>query len=315
MRLTRTGNEVKSAEQAGSYSMRRLTHTVAPVPLLIIAALVAGAAAKSASASLDTGESREAESVATVAIYQPPEKWTYSFSWWPFLRVGTAEITAVERVRATESPAGTVPARQQREIAVSIEGKTSRLLDAIWRYRIDAEAVVPLEPLRPGTLEMHEIIKKKPKHTRISYDDGEFLTWRDRNGSIKETRIVAPGALDIVSTLYQLLNEDLDIGDRYVFETIAGRSRYDVRFEVLKNGRIKVASEKIDAIKLKVTGADLTDPEDTRKHRKTMIWVSAERPRRLLQVVTGLWIGTVKVRLRAVEPLDANEGAASAVAE
>jgi hypothetical protein len=229
--------------------------------------------------------------------------------------VGTAEITAAERVRAAENAAGTDPARRQREIAVSIEGKTSRLLDAIWRYRIDAEAVVPLEPLRPGTLEMHEMIKKKPKHTRISYNDGEFFTWRERNGAIKETRIVAPDALDILSTLYQLLNEDLDIGDRYVFETIAGRSRYDVRFEVLKNDRIKVAGEKIDAIKLKLTGADLTDPEDTRKHRKTTVWVSAERPRRLLQIVTGLWIGTVKVRLRAVEPLDANDGTPSAVAD
>ncbi len=45
-----------------------------------------------------------------------------------------------------------------------------------------------------------------------------------------------------------------------------------------------------------------------------MVWVSAERPRRLLQVVSGLWIGTVKVRLRSVEPLDANDGTPQAVA-
>lgn len=230
-------------------------------------------------------------------IHQPPEKWTYTFSWWPFLKVGQAEITAAER----ETQPG------QREIAVSISGQTSRLIDAIWRYRINAEGAVPLDPLGPGTLEMHEMIKRKPKHTRISYNDGEFYTWRKRSDNVKETRIDAPQAEDILSTLYTVINERLEIGDRYIFETIAGRSRYDVRFEVMKNDRVKVAGKKVDAIKLKLTGADLTDPEDTRKHRTTMLWVSAEPPRRLLQVVSGLWIGTVKVRLRAIEPLETTE--------
>ncbi|MBT8442603.1 MAG: DUF3108 domain-containing protein [Gammaproteobacteria bacterium] len=237
-------------------------------------------------------------------LYQRPEKWTYSFAWWPFLRVGSAEITAMER----EGPMDDNPAlRSTREIAISIAGKTNRLLDAIWRYRITADAVVPLEPLRPGVLDIHESIKLKPKHTKITYEDGEFYTWRNKGGAIKETRIDAPHALGIFSTFYTLFDEELNVGDRHEFETIVGRSRYDVQFEVLGNDRIKIEGKKHAAIKLNVTGADLTDPEDTSKHRKTTIWVSAEKPRRLLQAVTRIWIGTVKIRLRTIEPLDLPE--------
>ena len=97
------------------------------------------------------------------------------------------------------------------------------------------------------------------------------------------------------------------VGDRYRFETIAGRSQYAVVFDVLKNDRIKFDGKKVDAIKLRVTGRDLTDPEDSAKHRTTTVWVSAEKPRRLLQAVSRLWIGTVKVRLKSVEPLEVPE--------
>ncbi|MFW2405671.1 MAG: DUF3108 domain-containing protein [Gammaproteobacteria bacterium] len=239
-----------------------------------------------------------ANSIAAPYVAQPPERLVYTFAWSPFFKVGRAEVTLQER------PADQTAAPQSREIVVSVAGRTNAFIDALWRYRLTAFGVVPLQPLEPGLIDILESEKRKVKRTRTTYRDGEFLTVRNKQGAVSETRIDAPNGHGMLSTLYDLLSRDMAIGDRYKFETIAGRSRYEVVFDVLKHDRIKLEGQKIDAVKLRVSGRDLTDPGDTAKHRITNVWVSRERPRRLLQAVSRLWIGTVKVRLQTIEPLD-----------
>lgn len=240
--------------------------------------------------------------VSAQAVLQPAERLVYKFAWSPFFKVGRAEVTTRERLVA--DPPGGTRSPASREIVVSVQGRTNRFIDALWRYRLTAFGVVPLEPLEPGLIDILESERRKVKRTRTTYQDGEFLTVRNKRGAITETRIDAPNGHGMLSTLYDLLSRDMAVGDRYKFETIAGRSRYEVIFDVLKNERIKLGGQKVDAVKLRVSGSDLTDPGDTAKHRVTSVWVSEERPRRLLQAVTRLWIGTVKVRLESVDPLD-----------
>lgn len=237
------------------------------------------------------------------AVAHPAERLVYTFAWSPFFKVGRAEVTMQERFVADAPGKSASPAA--REIVVSVEGRTNRFIDTLWRYRLTAYGIVPLEPLAPGFIDILESERRKVKRTRTTYHDGEFLTVRNKQGAISETRIDAPNGHGMLSTLYDLLSRDMAIGDRYKFESIAGRSRYEVNFDVLKNERIKLGGQKVGAVKLRVSGRDLTDPEDTAKHRVTYVWVSAEHPRRLLQAITRLWIGTVKVRLESVESLDA----------
>lgn len=232
-------------------------------------------------------------------VSQPPERWVYTFSWSRFLTVAEVEIVAGELPGAV--PEG-VDGGVDREIRVAVRASTSRVLDLMWRYRMNADGIVRLDPFHPGRFEVRESIKRRPKTTRVEFDGtGGVHTYRNKKGIIREYCFDAPNSFDMASTIYLVLNQDLAVGRSYDVDTLAGNSRYLVTVEVVGKETVKAAGAEHPAFKLKVMSRDLTDPPDTEKHSQTDLWVSEQRPRRLLQADSQLWVGTVRGRLERIE--------------
>ncbi len=245
-------------------------------------------------------------------VSQPVERWIYTFSWSRFITVAKVEIVAGERpvgvAEGADSGAvdgavgGGVDGGGDREIQVAVRASTSRVLDLIWRYRMNADGIVGLDPFRPSRFEVRESIKRRPKTTRVEFDgNGGVHTYRNKKGLIREYRFDAPNSFDMASTIYLVLNQDLAVGESYDVDTLAGNSRYLITVEVVGKETVKAAGAKHPAFKLKVMSQDLTDPPDTEKHGHTDLWVSEQRPRRLLQAVSQLWVGAVRGRLERIE--------------
>jgi len=250
-------------------------------------------------------------------ISQPAERWVYRFSWGRFLTVAEVQIVTGERKRDAPETAdggsgggGDGPENADnggegggdREIHVAVRASTGRVLDLMWRYRMNADGIVRLDPFHPGRFEVRESIKRGPKTTRVVFDgEGGVETYRNKKGIVREYRFDAPNTFDMASTIYLVLNQDLAVGKSYDVDTLAGNSRYLITVEVVGRETVEAAGAEHAAFKLKIMSQDLTDPPDTEKHSHTDLWVSEERPRRLLQAVSQLWVGAVRGRLERIE--------------
>lgn len=257
------------------------------VGLLVTAAIAATPRQPPDSVDIDTPTYRITEPIA-----QPAERWIYEFSWSRFIKVATVEITAGEQVEAKGS----------RTIGVFIRASSSRFLDWLWRYRMNADGVVHLDPYRPGKFEVRESINRAPKTNRVEFDgNGGVHTYRSKEGIVREFEFETHNTFDMLSALYLVMNQDMTVGDSYQVDALAGNVRYLVTLWVVSAETIHVAGDEHAALKLRVMTQDLTDPPDSVRHSHTDLWVSAQRPRRMLQAVSNLWLGAIRGRLVRIE--------------
>ncbi len=222
----------------------------------------------------------------------PNERWTYTFSW-SGVPVATVTITSGES-RTADS----------RTFDVYVRGSSNAFLDLFWRYRLNAQGQVRLQPYGPVSFSAEEAIKRHGRITRVEFDAKRVVrAFRNKDAVIREYTFDAPNGYDILSTVFTVLNLDLEVGSQYRFDTLAGAGRFLVTVFADAREPISVAGQSVDAFRLRILTEELTDPEDSHKHRETLLWVSAERPRRMLKAQSKLFVGSVYAELDSIEPL------------
>lgn len=195
----------------------------------------------------------------------------------------------------------------RRLLRVSASGKTNPVIDILWRYRMNAEGYVGLEPFGPGRFEADEQENKRRKLTTIEYEDGRIRSTRVKGDRTTRYDFEAGATLDLLATVTATLAMDYVIGDQYYFDVFTGTSRYLCTVEVEARETILAAGVERDSYRLGIITADLTDPAAEAKHRATQLWVSATRPRSLLRASVKTFIGSVHAELLAVVPGEAGE--------
>ncbi len=192
----------------------------------------------------------------------------------------------------------------RRLLAISASGRTHPVVDILWRYRMTASGYVRLEPFEPGRFEADEQENKRRKLTTIEFNDGRVRSKRVKGDRTVTYDFEAPRAFDILATVAAALAMDYVVGDQYYFDVFTGSSRYLVTIEVEARETIAAAGPDRDSYRLGVTTKNLADPGKDAKHRATQLWVSAERPRRLLRARAKTFIGSVHADLAAIVALD-----------
>jgi len=221
------------------------------------------------------------------------ERWNFDFSW-SGIPVAKVSLTGGEQAGATP-----------RVLEVFVRGETNSFLDLFWRYRLNAHGTVYLDPFRPGSYVADESIKRKLKATRISFDaDWNVDTSRTKKGIVHAYRFRAPNLYDILATVYLTLNLDYEQGKPLRFNTLTGTARFLVTVTPQARESIEVGAKTYDAWRLQLLSEKLTDPEESDHHTETLLWVSAERPRRMLKAQSKLFIGSVNAELTSIEQLD-----------
>ncbi len=230
------------------------------------------------------------------------EVWHYGFSW---SGIPVGKISIENRTLAADEEHG-------RRLAIRAWGRTNSFVDLLWRYRLNARGTIRLDPFGPAEFYAEEEERKKKKVTRIEFSkDGVLSSERRKGDRVAKYSFEAPNTYDIVSTVFLTLSFDYEIGQEYLFDVFTGTSRYLVPIKVEAREEVKAAGEMVDSYRLLVSTRPLTDPEDKGKHRQTELWVSAERPRRLLKSRSKTFIGAVYVSLESIEPLGQAESTAS----
>ena len=222
---------------------------------------------------------------------RPAETWSYSFAW-TGIPVGTVRVTSHTEPAAEDSGP---------RLFVKVSGATNSFIDFFWRYRLYARGSTLLEPFRPGQYYAEEIERSKRKFTKIVFTpDRGVYSRRQRGDDVSEYSFPAPNTYDMLSTVFMALSFDYELGDHFVFDTLTGASRYLVSVDVRAREPIMVLGSSVDAYRLLLDTRALTDPEDDRKHRQTDLWVSAAKPRRMLQAKSRTYVGSVSVKLESI---------------
>jgi hypothetical protein len=205
----------------------------------------------------------------------------------------------------------TIEMRERRRgalahLAVELRGATNAMVDLLWRYRMDAAGEVRLDPFAPSRFTARESERGASKTTRIEFDDRRNVqAVRRRPGRERRYAFTAPNTYDMISTAVLALNLDYDVGKVFRFDTLTGTARYLVQVRIVKRERVAAAGRDHDAWRLEIRTRELTNPREERRHDATDLWVSADRPRRLLKARSKTFVGAITVELTAVEPAGA----------
>ena len=214
------------------------------------------------------------------------ETWNFGFSW-SGVPVGRVTIRSNE-LRGEDGI---------RSLEVSAEGTTNAVVDLLWRYRMTARGSIRLDPFHPGEFFSEEFENQRHKITKIKFGSGRASSERRKGERVERFDFEATNMLDILSTVFLVLNMDYLAGDEYYFDVFTGTSRYLVTVEVEGIETVKAAGSEQEAYRLRIDSESLTDPGDDEKHRETHLWVSASHPRRLLRARARTFVGAIHIVL------------------
>lgn len=186
-------------------------------------------------------------------------------------------------------------------IGVEILGATHPVIDWLWRYRFEGHGWVRTDPFAPGGFVVDECENREHQRTEIRFGEPDHGVRgiRQVRGRTKEYVFHSANTFDIPSSVYLVLNLEYAPGARFALDAFTGKSRYLVRIEVQEREEVVLAGERHDAWRLRLESEELTDDDPEGRHRETLVWVTQERPRRLLRASSRTFVGAIHLELEA----------------
>ncbi len=191
------------------------------------------------------------------------------------------------------------PASAGDGLDFDVSGATHPALDWLFPYRFWGAGHLHTSPLRPDRFVVDECTWQEHDRTEIRFpaDASPIRGLRHRRGRWKQYEFHSDNTYDIPSAAYLLMNVDYAPGAVFELDTFTGKSRYLLRATVAGRERVRAASADHDAWRLRLETRELTDDDPDGRHRETDVWVSPDRPRRLLYASSKTFVGAITLEL------------------
>ena len=187
--------------------------------------------------------------------------------------------------------------------------KTYSGIDIFYRLRYRAEGVVSERDFAPVRVTFDKKENRRERFTSISYlDNGEILSVREkREKEAKDPPDVLqfnPGnfTLEPFSAAFLARSLDWEPGITRRFDTFNGKARYLIELACTEKRTIEFKGEEREVWVVEPKVSNLTKPDADKKLRKAEIFVSADRKREVLKVVSEVFIGSVTTKLESFIP-------------
>lgn len=195
-----------------------------------------------------------------------------------------------------------------RDIEIDVSGATHPVIDWLWRYRFEGHGRVYTDPFAPGGFVVDACERGEHQRTEVHFarEGNGVRGVRRRPDEIKEWVFESDNTLDIPSSVFLVLSLDYAPGGRFKIDTFTGKSRYLVDVEVQGREPLRLGGQEVPAWRLRLRTEELTDDDPEGRHRETLLWVTNERPRRLLRASSRTFVGSIGLELEpAAAPDDA----------
>lgn len=213
-------------------------------------------------------------------------------------------------------PAAEATVTIEREPGLYLAEATARTysgIDIFYRLRYRAEGLVSEKDFSPVRVTFEKKENRRNRFTAISYlDNGDILTVRENydNGASSEPASVEqfnPNnfTLEPFSAAFLARSLDWEPGVIREFDTFNGKTRYLIKLKCVEKSTIEFNNEEREVFVVEPEVHNLTKPEADKKLRRAQLFVSADKKREVLKVVSEVFIGSVTTKLESFQPLPA----------
>jgi len=186
--------------------------------------------------------------------------------------------------------------------------KTYSGIDIFYRLRYKAEGLISATDLTPIQTEIDQQENSTHKFTRISFEsDGGIRATRYRQGEQTEDLSFKKNnfTLDPVSASFLARGVEWKVGDSKQFDTFNGKSRYLITLTATSKTTLKVNGQEREAWEITPKIENLTSPDSNKKFRSAVIFLSADKSKEILKIVSKVFVGSVSTTLIDFAPLQA----------
>lgn len=205
-------------------------------------------------------------------------------------------------------PAASLTAKVEQEglnYRVTVTAKTCKMIDLFYKLRYRAEGLMSTVDFSPikDTFEQKE--NSRDRYVEINFHPhGEVEAIRiDREKDEVKTLKFDPNnfMLDPFSAAFLARSLNWEKGASREFDTFNGKSRYLITLKAEDQVKIAVNGEMRDVWVISPTVKNLSYPEQNSKLRKAEIYVTADKHREILKIVSSVFVGSVTTKLVSFE--------------
>lgn len=194
------------------------------------------------------------------------------------------------------------------ELQLKLTARTSGAVRALWRLDAEHIARCVAATLRPISFQQTEKYRHETEKTTAEFTGDEIYRVQETTPPpkvpTKPKRFDFPNLTDLNTALLLVRSQALDEGDRYSLVVYPSRTAYFARIDVLGRETIKVGSRQYDAVKTQISLQHITKEMELEPHSKfknAYAWLSDDKDRLLLKVVTEVFVGNVWMELQSVK--------------
>ena len=185
------------------------------------------------------------------------------------------------------------------------DARTYSGIDLLYTLRYRAESLISSIDFTPIKTIIDQRENSTKKSTQISFlENGDIETVRSKNGkdTVVETLNTENFTLDPFSASFLARSLDWKVGDTREFDTFNGKTRYIITLTAKDKVTMDVNGEErpVWVIVPGVRSADTNKPN--KKLREAKIYVTADSKREVLQIVSSVFISSVKTTLDTFTP-------------
>lgn len=205
-------------------------------------------------------------------------------------------------------PAGSVDlelALNGSEYKITSNARSASGIDLVYRLRYHSESIVSAKTFRPLFSKYVSRENSRRKITELQFlPSGEISYMReDHHGKVERLRFQSDNfTLDPYSAAFLAISLKWEVGDKRLFDTFTGKSRYLIELTAVERTKIEVNGRTRDAFVIIPNVTKLTDTESPKKLREAKIYVSADNSHEILKVVSDLFIGSVQTIMESFTP-------------
>jgi len=232
-------------------------------------------------------------------VYRPefsqftPRLGTYKFVFsWQGIPAASAEVTVEQ---------------DEMHYRIVTTAKTYSGIDIFYKLRYRAEGLISSYDLLPEKTIIDQRENSKVKNTQISFgDDGEIFAVRSQVGGETKTLKFKPNnfMLEPFSAAFLARSLTWELGETKQFDTFNGKNRYLISLTAVEKVKMKVNREDKDVWVISPKITNLTSRKPNKKIREAYIYVTADKSREVLQIVSEVFVGSVTTKLVSFTPSD-----------
>ncbi|MDZ4787151.1 MAG: DUF3108 domain-containing protein [bacterium] len=227
--------------------------------------------------------------------FQPPlGTYTYKVSW---QGISAATVKVVVE-------------KYDNKYRITTNAKTFSGIDLFYKLRYSAEGIISAVDLTPIQTTIDHRENSRHKITKISFEkDGGIHATRYRSGSQTEELSFKSNnfTLDPISAAFLARGIEWQVGDSKKFDTFNGKSRYLITLTAARKVTLKINDQEREAWEINPVVENLTSPTANKKLKSASIFLSTDKSREILKIVSSVFIGSVSTTLTAFDPNPAAE--------